>query len=157
MIRAATKVVTLTVTEKGYCLGADGALDLTHPDIQSDLAAPEAPVSAIGWLVEALRRRRAAGSPAFDVVSCDNLSGNGDALSAAVFDLALARDPELARWIAGSARFPNTMVDSITPATDEALSARVREAVGLEDADDVMADLARGLEALGSPALPRSA
>ena len=35
-----TRVVTITVTEKGYCLGADGNLDMTHADIQRDLRTP---------------------------------------------------------------------------------------------------------------------
>jgi len=72
-----TRIVTLTITEKGYCLGADGALDFNHPDIANDLAAPSRPVSAIGYLVEGLRRRRAVGLAPFTTISCDNLSDNG--------------------------------------------------------------------------------
>jgi fructuronate reductase len=43
-------------------------------------------------------------------------------------------DPETARWIADRVTFPNAMVDSITPATDDALRRRIAEATGLEDA-----------------------
>src|SRR5205807_6573997 len=53
-----TRVVTMTVTEKGYCLGADGNLDMAHADIRRDLRTPHSPTSLIGYLVEALRRRR---------------------------------------------------------------------------------------------------
>jgi fructuronate reductase len=119
------KLVTLTITEKGYCLRPDGTLDLDR----SDLSA-----SAIGWLVGGLRSRRAAGLPAPAILSCDNLPDNGHMLRAAVIALAAARDADLAAWIAGEVVFPSSMVDSITPATDEALRACVLEATGLEDA-----------------------
>lgn len=129
-----TRLVTLTITEKGYCLGADGALDLTHADMRHDVENPRRPKSAIGWIVEGLRPRRAAGLAAPDIVSCDNLSDNGDKLRRAVLALAREVDPDLAQWIEGEARFPRTMVDAITPATDEALRAAVREATGFDDA-----------------------
>lgn len=131
---ATTRLVTLTVTEKGYCLRPDGVLDLQHPDILADIAAPDRPSSVIGWLVEGLARRMAGGTPPFTTLSCDNLPSNGRKLRAAVIRLAEARDPDLAGWIETHAKFPCTMVDSITPATDEALRLRVRAGLGLEDA-----------------------
>jgi fructuronate reductase len=129
-----TRLVTLTVTEKGYCLGPDGTLDLNHPDVLADLAAPKQPSSVIGWLVEGLARRHAAGLPPFITLSCDNLPANGRKLRAAVLTLARLRDPALAGWIEATARFPCSMVDSITPATDDALRLRVAATLGLEDA-----------------------
>ena len=55
----AVRIVTLTVTEKGYCHSpATGRLDPSHPDILHDLANP-LPRSAPGFLVRALARRRA--------------------------------------------------------------------------------------------------
>jgi fructuronate reductase len=65
----AVRLVTLTVTEKGYCLGADG-LDFGHPDIVHDLASPEAPASAIGLVVAGLRARHARGIAPYTVRSC---------------------------------------------------------------------------------------
>ena len=131
----AARVVTATVTEKGYCLTPAGDLDLAHADIQGDLANPESPVSLIGWIAEALRRRKAAGRPAFTTISCDNLSDNGAKLRRAAIGFAEARgDPSLAAWIAETAAFPCSMVDSITPATDDALRAQVATALGLTDA-----------------------
>jgi fructuronate reductase len=130
-----TRMITLTVTEKGYCLTPAGDLDLAHPDVAFDLACPLSPRSAVGWLAEGLRRRRAAGAPGLPVVSCDNLTDNGGKLGRAVVALARAQgDADLAAWIAGEAAFPNTMVDSITPATDDALRARAQDLIGLEDA-----------------------
>jgi len=129
-----TRIVSLTVTEKGYCLTPAGELDLGHPDIVHDLAAPAHPKSVIGWLVEGLARRKAAGLAPFTVLSCDNLPANGRKLRGAVLALAGRRDPALATWIAERGRFPCSMVDSITPATDDALRARVAGLLGLEDA-----------------------
>ena len=113
----ATRLVTLTVTEKGYCLDGGGRLDLQHADIRHDLDHPESPRSAIGFLVEGLRLRRARQLPAVPVLSCDNLAGNGRLLAAAARDFAAQLDPGLAAWIEAEVAFPCTMVDSITPAT----------------------------------------
>jgi fructuronate reductase len=124
----------LTVTEKGYCLDADDRLDETHPDIVHDIENPRRPISAIGHLVEGLRLRREAGLQPFTVLCCDNLSDNGIKLAAATAALARRTDPALADHIESSVAFPRSMVDSITPATDDALRARVRDVLGMQDA-----------------------
>jgi len=128
----ATHIVSLTITEKGYCLGPDG-LDWTHPDIVHDLAYPDRPRSGPGALVAGLARRSRSGAGPLTVISCDNLSDNGPRLAAAVLALAERRDPLLARWIEASAAFPETMVDSIVPASDAASRARAEAALGLSD------------------------
>src|SRR5215470_3621807 len=128
-----THVVTMTVTEKGYCLGPDGNLDMAHADIRRDLRAPHTPTSLIGYLVEALRRRRVSGVGPLTLVSCDNLVDNGARLSKAVRQLAESSDRGLAQWIEEKVAFPRTMVDSITPATTDALRERVTGALGLVD------------------------
>ena len=127
------RLVTLTITEKGYCLSPEG-VDAAHPDIARDLASPEQPVSAIGWLVAGLRERRARGLAPYTVLSCDNLADNGGRLRRAVLDYARRIDRRLAAWIQAQVAFPCSMVDSITPATDEALRARVSAALGVDDA-----------------------
>ena len=129
-----TSIVTMTVTEKGYCLDGNGGLDLAHPDIVHDLSHPDAPRSLVGWLARGLALRRERKLAPYLVVSCDNLSGNGPTLRRAVLAFAARHDPRLAAWIEDAVRFPRTMVDSITPATDEALRQRVVQATGLEDA-----------------------
>jgi fructuronate reductase len=130
----ATSIVTMTVTEKGYCLDGGGKLDFTHPDIAHDLSHPETPRSLIGWLTRGLELRRERGLSPYLVICCDNLSDNGPTLRRAVLAFAARRDTGLAAWIEGAALFPRTMVDSITPATDQALRERVAQATGLEDA-----------------------
>jgi len=127
------RLVTLTITEKGYCLQA-GELDFAHPDIAHDLAYATTPVSAIGYLVEGLRRRKAARMPAFTMLSCDNLPDNGGKLRRAVVGFAQRIDDDLACWIAENAAFPRSMVDSITPATDDALREDVSQELGCSDA-----------------------
>ncbi len=122
-------IVSLTVTENGYCLNrATKRLDPEHELIVRDLAEPERPRSAIGIIVEAYRRRMAAGGRAFTAMSCDNIQHNGDVLRGAVLALAALRDPALAGWIGANGGFPNSMVDRITPVTTaadaEALAAR---------------------------------
>lgn len=129
-----TRIVTCTVTEKGYCLNGAGLLDADHPAIRADLASPQTPTSFIGWMVAGLRLRHDAGLPPFTLVSCDNLSGNGRKLGRALVDFADRLSPALARWIEAEGAFPCTMVDSITPATDEALKVNVAAALGVTDA-----------------------
>ena len=112
------RIVSLTVTESGYCLNsATKQLDPAHPVVVHDLAHPEQPRGAIGVIVEAYRRRRLLGLPAFTGLTCDNIQHNGVVLSRAVLAFARLRDPYLADWIEKNARFPNSMVDRITPVT----------------------------------------
>lgn len=129
-----TRIISTTVTEKGYCLRANGVLDFEHPAIAADLERPAEPRSAIGWIVAGLAARRRSGVGGVTVLSCDNLADNGRKVGAAVRAFAAAIDPDTARWIEQEVRFPNAMVDSITPATDDALRARVASAIGMEDA-----------------------
>jgi fructuronate reductase len=133
----ATRIVTLTVTEKGYCLGGDGALDFAHPDVAHDLAHPQAPRSAVAVVAQGLARRLAAGAPPVTVISCDNLADNGARLAAAVEAFAARAFPALAPRLADAAAFPQTMVDCIVPATDAASRGRVERALGLRDAASV--------------------
>jgi fructuronate reductase len=129
-----THVVSLTITEKGYGLDAHGVLDPTQTDIAHDLAAPDRPRSAIGWLALGLAERRRVGAGPLSVISCDNLMGNGAKLRGAVLAFADRVDPALARWIQANASFPGTMVDCIVPATTADARARVEAAIGLGDA-----------------------
>lgn len=131
----ATRVVALTVTEKGYRLQPDGRLDLDDSAVRRDLAATDGFHTVHGWLAAALKARRDAGAPPWLLLSCDNLPENGSKLKRALSAFVAARgDVELAAWIADEVSAPDAMVDSITPATDDALRTRVAEALGLADA-----------------------
>lgn len=134
MVRPETAIVSLTVTEKGYCTeAASGQLDLTNPQIQADLATPHAPTTAIGYIVEALARRRDAGLPGFTVLSCDNVRENGHVARAAVLGLAQARCPQLAAWVEQQVTFPCTMVDRIVPAATPETLKDIADALGVTD------------------------
>ncbi|WP_149866437.1 mannitol dehydrogenase family protein [Tropicimonas marinistellae] len=134
----AVHIVSLTVTEKGYCHNpATGELDPNHPDIVYDLAG-ELPKSAPGYIVRALQLRRNAGRAPFTVLSCDNLPNNGKVVRGVVLELARLIDPELADWIAAEGRFPSTMVDRIVPATKPEDVEQLEKAAGYYDAAPVM-------------------
>ncbi len=141
MADPAIRIVTLTVTEKGYCHDpATGELNEEHPDIRADLSTPRRPRSATGFVVEALRLRRAAGIAPFTVVSCDNLPTNGQTLRRVALRHAGLLDPDLGAFIAGEVAFPSTMVDRIVPATTDADRAGISERLGLYDAWPVVTE-----------------
>ena len=127
-------IVSMTITEKGYCvLPGGGGLDVNNALIKADLSQPHQPKSAIGVIVEALRRRRERGLVPFTVLSCDNIPENGHIVKQAVIGLAEASDAELADWIKQNVPFHSTMVDRIVPAiTDETL-AEIEQALGVSD------------------------
>ncbi|CAN7215072.1 mannitol dehydrogenase family protein [Phyllobacterium sp. LjRoot231] len=135
------RIVSLTVTEKGYCYSpATASLDEIHTDIVHDLANSAAPRSAIGFIVEALARRRANGSEPFTLLSCDNLPSNGETLKRVVTRFAELRDPALGLYIRDNVAFPSTMVDRIVPATTDADRATVAQSTGLSDAWPIMTE-----------------
>jgi fructuronate reductase len=141
MTEPAVRIVTLTVTEKGYCHDpATGELDERHPGIVADLAAPETPSTAPGLIVEALARRRVAGIAPFTVLSCDNLPSNGRTVRRIVSRYATLRDPDLGAYVAAEVAFPCSMVDRIVPATTDADRAAVASALGVDDAWPVMTE-----------------
>jgi mannitol 2-dehydrogenase len=118
MAAADTRIVSLTITEGGYFIDeGTGEFVADHPDIQHDLRNPTEPSTSIGIIAEALDRRWLRALPAFTVMSCDNLQGNGDVVQRVLLAYAGLRDPALQQWIAGNVAFPNSMVDRITPAT----------------------------------------
>ena len=142
MCRPSVKIVSLTVTEKGYCHDpATGALNEAHPDIVHDLANPHRPRSAPGFLVAALRERRMRGLEPFAILCCDNLPANGRTVRKVVTKLAGLQDRALGRYVTDHVAFPSTMVDRIVPATTDADRARVAAATGFEDAWPVVTEV----------------
>lgn len=141
MAAPTTRIVSLTVTEKGYCHDpASGALNESHPDVIHDLARPGAPRSAIGYLAKALHRRRAAGIPPFTVLCCDNLPANGKTVKRVLARFASLRDPAFGRFVTEEVACPSTMVDRIVPATTDADREAAAAALGVSDAWPVMTE-----------------
>jgi len=135
---AQTRVVTLTVTGNGYKLDQHGAFRAADDEVVADLRNPDSPTTVVGYLVAALAQRRAAGLPGFTVLSCDNLSftahpDSGTAARTAVLSFARLRDERLAAWIERNVTFPSSMVDRITPKTDNALRQLILQRYGIED------------------------
>lgn len=138
MAAPSVRIVSLTVTEKGYCHEpSTGRLNADHPDIRHDLDSL-LPRSAPGFLVRALALRRARGVAPFTVLCCDNLPENGRVVRGVVLDLARRIDPGLADWIAANGAFPATMVDRIVPATTPADLDRLEALTGARDEAPVM-------------------
>ena len=130
----ATRIVSLTVTEKAYGLkAASGELDQDDAAIAHDLRNPGQPVSVPGVLVEALRQRRLAGVRPFTVLCCDNMPANGRRTRLAVTELARRRKPELAAYREDEVAFPSTMVDRIVPAVTDEARERIDRLIGHRD------------------------
>ena len=161
LIRPEIRIVSLTITEGGYFISpATQKFDAGAAAIVADAKDIEAPKTVFGFIVEALRRRRAMGLEPFTVMSCDNIPGNGHVAENAVAGLAELVDPKLADWIRAQVAFPNSMVDRITPATTDRERKILAEDFGVDDAwpvfcEDfrqwVLEDKFRG----GRPALER--
>ena len=129
-----TRIVSLTVTEKGYGIDrSTGGVDSTHPAVSRDLENPDAPVGVAGLLVQALAARYAAGVSPFTLLCCDNLPENGSMLRGLLIDFARRAAPGLADRIAAEVAFPSTMVDRITPAATDATFAAVEKMTGRRD------------------------
>lgn len=135
------RIVSLTVTEGGYNYNpSTGEFNASTPAVAADLADGAVPTTTFGFVTEALRRRRAAGTAPFTVMSCDNIQGNGH-LAARVFAaFALLKDPELGAWMIEHVPFPNCMVDRITPVTTDADRAAIAGEYGVEDAWPVVCE-----------------
>lgn len=142
MADPAIRIVSLTVTEKGYCHDpSTGELDQNHPDIVHDLAHPNEPVSAPGIIVAALALRHKRGLVPFTVMSCDNLPSNGKTAGRIVRRFAELRGvgTDVTNYVQ-TVSFPSTMIDRIVPATTDADRDIVAEITGLDDAWPIMTE-----------------
>jgi mannitol 2-dehydrogenase len=101
--------------------------------VAHDLQPGATPRTTFGLITEALRRRRERGLAPFTVMSCDNIPGNGRLSRRSFATFARLRDPELGGWVEREVRFPNSMVDRITPVTTDADRAELRERFGIDD------------------------
>jgi mannitol 2-dehydrogenase len=115
----ATRIISLTITEGGY--------------------GP--PLSAVfGLVTEALNRRRERALPSPTIVSCDNIVDNGQVARRAFTSYAELTNPELGQWMRDNTKFPNSMVDRITPVTTPEVIERLDCEFGVQDAWPVAAE-----------------
>ncbi|QBX41773.1 mannitol dehydrogenase family protein [Pseudomonas fluorescens] len=135
------RIVSLTITEGGYCIDDSNGEFMAHlPQIQHDLAHPQTPKTVFGFLCAALEKRRGAGTPAFTIMSCDNLPHNGAVTRKALLAFATLRDPGLRDWIEQNVSFPNAMVDRITPMTSTAHRLQLADKHAVDDAWPVVCE-----------------
>ena len=134
LIDPAIRIVSLTITEGGYSFDrVTGEFDPNTPGVREDLAGATEPISAFGYIVEGLRRRRDLGIAPFTIQSCDNIQGNGDVTKKMIVAFAKCKDFELGQWILDNVSFPNSMVDRITPVTAKADIDLAARALGVQD------------------------
>ena len=119
-----TRIISLTITEGGY--------NVENID--------PGEVSVFGLVAEALARRRDRGVVSPTIVSCDNIEGNGNVAREAFTTYAERVHPGLAEWMSENTRFPNSMVDRITPATTSDVIAGLKDEFGVEDQWPVVAE-----------------
>ena len=138
------KLVTVTITEKGYCLNA-GELDLDHPDLVRERKSLAQPRTLYGYLAAAILRRRqicveqSCRAP-LTVICCDNIHTGGQRIRAGVIALLEQHDPDALRWVEEQVRFVSSMVDRVSPTTTDALVQRVSTSLGLADEWPVAAE-----------------
>lgn len=123
------RIVSFTVTEKGYTRDSDGSLDI---------AAAEH--SFYPLLAEGLAQRKAAGLPGITLLSCDNLAENGQQLARLMRDWLTAKDPALIDWFAAHCTCPQTMIDRIVPATTDEDRAALEDRLGMRDEGAVLTE-----------------
>jgi mannitol 2-dehydrogenase len=140
MADEAVRIISLTITEGGYNIDPlTRRFDLTAPAVVADLHN-DRPATVFGLITEALTRRRRRGIRPFTVLSCDNVPANGQVARTALTAFARARAPELGEWARTHVRFPNSMVDRITPQTTDEDRAEISERFGIADRWPVVAE-----------------
>lgn len=137
---ADTRIVSFTVTEKGYVRSADGSLDCGNPALAADMAGDGALRTIYGYLAAGLARRRAAGLPGLTLQCCDNLADNGRQIAALMTTYLERTDPALASWFARECRCPSTMVDRIVPAMTDADRTWVAGHIGMADEGAILTE-----------------
>jgi fructuronate reductase len=133
LINPEIKIITSTITEKGYCLKGNGTLDFNNEGIKHDIVNPNTPQTYIGYVAYGLLQRYKAGIAPFIILPCDNISDNGKKVKNALVDFAEFIDPDFAQYLEKNLIAPSTMVDSITPKSDKILFDKIETEQGFSD------------------------
>ncbi len=128
-----TKIITSTITEKGYCLKNDGKIDWDNEGIKYDLENLETPKTYIGYIINGLLQRYKNDIAPFIIIPCDNLSENGKKVKNALCDFAQKIDNDFAKYLKENLISPSTMVDSITPKSDITLFRQIEAECSYKD------------------------
>jgi mannitol 2-dehydrogenase len=127
------KIISLTITEKGYYYNEKRNLDLTSEQIKYDIALPSSPKTAYGYLVKGLQKRKEDNAGAVTIMCCDNLPGNGHITQHLLGQFITESAPDLLPWLNENVSFPNAMVDRITPVTTPLIQDILRDNFSLQD------------------------
>lgn len=129
------KILSLTVTEKGYCNTSSWDLDVENKGIQHDLThGDEIPQTIIGVLARGLEERMHKDAPPITIMSCDNIPGNGEVLKRILTQfIDLKKDVQLKTYLDRAIRFPSCMVDRITPVTTDDKKRYLEQSYGITD------------------------
>ena len=136
-----TRIISLTITEGGYNIDNLGGIAGSAGG--GGIAGPTGGgggVNVFGLVADALARRRDRGIASPTIVSCDNIEGNGEVARHAFTTYAEREHPGLGEWMSAHTRFPNSMVDRITPATTPDVIAALADEFGVEDLWPVVAE-----------------
>ncbi len=133
------KLVTTTITEKGYCLSS-GCIDKKHPDFLADSASLDSPRTIYGYIAAAAIQRCKQNGPPLSILCCDNIQSGGEHLQTGVRMLLQQHDKETMDWAKKQMSFASSMVDRVAPATEDSLKQLVRKTLELDDAWPVSAE-----------------
>ena len=134
----ATQIVSSTITEKGYYLGAQG-LNTDHPAIAAERASLDSPTTIFGYIARGLMARSHTNAK-LTIMCCDNISGGGEILQQGVTQLLAKHAPDTLAWAKTHVSFISSMVDRVSPATDDVLRETVFAQTGRRDARPVSAE-----------------
>ena len=142
--KPSTKIISITVTEAGYSISQKtGGLDLERADVQADLQG-NSPITLFGLITRGLQARLRASAGSITVLSCDNLSHNGERTKKQVTEFIKAlpdnESAELVSFVEKHVTFPNSMVDRIVPGTEERHLKLAQERLGVRDSSPVPAE-----------------
>ncbi len=134
------KIVSLTVTEKGYYYDDQRNLNFLHPAIINDLDLSKTPQTAYGYLIQGLLKRRNQNNGPVTIMCCDNLPGNGHITEHLLLQFADKAEATTAQWIRDNVSFPNAMVDRITPVTTDKIRDILSSEFHVKDAWPVVCE-----------------
>ena len=133
------KLATTTITEKGYCLSS-GQIDSDHPDIVADKNSLERPRSIYGYIAAAIIQRSKDHAAPLSVICCDNIQDGGVTLREGVDMLLELHAKDVLGWAEKNVSFASSMVDRVSPATDQSLNQLVNSTLEFDDAWPVSAE-----------------
>jgi fructuronate reductase len=135
-----TQIVSSTITEKGYYLSS-GEVDFEQPALKAEAESLTSPSTIYGFLAKGLIKRcKATPDAKLTIMCCDNISGGGELLAQGVKTLLGKHDKAALAWTESHVSFISSMVDRVSPATDDALVETIAQATDRRDAAPVSAE-----------------